>query len=143
LRNIESLSEEIAGILAVIYVLSLVFSLRTHRHLFSGKEEDLPASGAHRQPEWDRAASLIILAATTAGIAWMSEMLVGSVEHAAQELGMNQVFIGVIVVAVVGNAAEHWTAIVMAARNKMDLSVHIAVGSGIQIALLVAPALVF
>jgi Ca2+:H+ antiporter len=76
-------------------------------------------------------------------VAWMSEALVGSVEHAAERLGMNHVFIGVIVVAVVGNAAEHSTAVYMAMKNKMDLAVQIAVGSSIQIALFVAPLLVF
>jgi Ca2+:H+ antiporter len=143
LHNIESLSEEIAAILAVIYLLSLVFSLRTHRHLFAGAEEELPATGEHRQPEWNRRTSLIVLLFTTAGVAWMSGLLVGSVEHAGQALGLSHVFIGVFVVAIIGNAAEHSTAVLMAIKNKMDLTVHIAVGSGIQIALFVAPVLVF
>ncbi|MCR4413195.1 MAG: calcium/proton exchanger, partial [Thermoguttaceae bacterium] len=141
--TVEFLSEEIAAILALIYVISLVFSLWTHRHLFAGPEDELPRSGEHHQPEWNRATSVTILVAATAGVAWMSELLVGSVEHAAEAMGMNQVFIGVIVVAVIGNAAEHSTAVLMAMKNKMDLAVHIAVGSGIQIALFVAPALVF
>ncbi|NUQ62487.1 MAG: calcium/proton exchanger [Pirellulales bacterium] len=143
LHNIEYLSEEIALILAVIYVLSLVFSLRTHRHLFSGSEEELQTTGEHHQPEWSRKTSLIILLAATAGVAWMSELLVGSVEHAGESLGMTPVFVGVIVVAVIGNAAEHSTAVLMAMKDKMDLAVHIAVGSGLQIALFVAPVLVF
>ncbi len=143
LEDLTLLSEEIAAILAIIYVLSLVFSLRTHSHLFAGEEHDLPTAGEHHQPEWSRATSGAILLAATAGVAWMSELLVGSVEHAADSLGMNHVFVGVIVVAVVGNAAEHSTAILVAMKNKMDLAVHIAVGSGIQIALFVAPVLVF
>ena len=143
LHEIESLSEEIAFILAMIYVLSLVFSLRTHRHLFSGPEEELRTAGKHHQPEWSRRTSMILLVAATLGVAWMSELLVGSVEHAGHALGMNAVFVGVILVAIVGNAAEHSTAVLMAMKNKMDLAFHIAVGSGIQIALFVAPVLVF
>ena len=84
-----------------------------------------------------------MLVASTVAIAWMSELLVGSVEHAADKMGMNNVFVGVIVVAVIGNAAEHSTAVLMAMKNKMDLAFHVAVGSGIQIALFVAPVLVF
>jgi len=142
-HNIEYLSEEIAGILATIYALSLVFSLKTHRHLFAGEEENLPTTGPHHQPEWSRTASVGVLLLATAGVAWMSEMLVGSVESAAHGLGMSNVFVGVIVVAVIGNAAEHSTAVLVAMKNKMDLALQIAVGSSIQIALFVAPVLVF
>lgn len=143
LHNVEYLSEEIAIILAVIYALSLVFSLWTHQHLFGGPEKALPTTGEHRRPEWSRTTSLIVLLMATAGVAWMAHMLVGTVEHAGLALGMNQVFLGVIVVAVVGNAAEHSTAVLVAMKNKMDLAVHIAVGSSIQVALFVAPVLVF
>jgi Ca2+:H+ antiporter len=143
LHNIESLSEEIAVILAVIYLLSLVFSLKTHRHLFAGPASEMPTAGEHHQPQWSRPISLGVLLLATAGVAWMSELLVGSVEHAGEALGMSSVFVGVIVVAVIGNAAEHSTAVLMAMKNKMDLTVHVAVGSGIQIALFVAPVLVF
>jgi Ca2+:H+ antiporter len=136
----ESLSEEIAVILAVVYVISLVFSLVTHAHLFAGPEAEEEA--AH-EPEWSRRTSLIVLAVATAGVAVMSEFLVGSVEHAAETLGLNHIFVGVIVVAIVGNAAEHSTAILMAMKNKMDLAVTIAIGSSLQIALFVTPALVF
>lgn len=143
LENVEFLSEEIAVILALVYVLSLVFSLWTHQHLFAGPEEDLPTTGAHRQPEWRRSVSMIVLLLSTVGVAGMAHLLVGSVEHAGRALGMNQVFLGVIVVAIVGNAAEHSTAVLVAMKNKVDLAVHIAVGSSIQIALFVAPILVF
>lgn len=142
-RTVEHLSEEIAALLALVYLLSLVFSLKTHRHLFAGPEDELPTTGERHQPEWDRKRSLTILLAATAGVAWMSEILVGSVEHACAALGMTEVFVGVIVVAIIGNAAEHSTAVLMAMKNKMDLAINIAVGSGIQIALFVAPALVF
>jgi Ca2+:H+ antiporter len=137
--NVESLSEEIAAILAVVYVLSLVFSLWTHQHLFAGADEE---HAAGRQPEWGRRTALLVLLAATAGVALMSEFLVGSVEKAGEALGLNQVFIGVIVVAVIGNAAEHSTAVLVAVKDKMDLAVHIAIGSSLQIALFVTPALV-
>jgi Ca2+:H+ antiporter len=143
LRMETTLSEEIAAILAIVYGLSLLFSLRTHRHLFGGPEEQLPTTGEHHQPEWSRKTSLLVLLAATAGVAWMSELLVGSVAEAAGQLGMSKIFVGVIVVAVIGNAAEHSTAVLVAAKNKMDLAVNIAVGSSLQIALFVAPVLVF
>lgn len=136
-QTIESLSEEIAVILAVMYVLSLVFSLRTHRHLFG-----VPEDQERTAPEWGRRTALLVLLAATAGVAWMSELLVGTVEPAAAALGLRPVFVGVIVVAVIGNAAEHSTAVLMALRDKMDLAVHIAIGSSLQIALFVAPVLV-
>jgi Ca2+:H+ antiporter len=141
-RPIELLSEEIAVILIVIYLLSLVFSLGTHRHLFGGDEAEQQKTGGHH-PEWGRGTSLWMLVIATAGVTWMAELMVGSVEHTAEALGMNKVFIGVIVVAVIGNAAEHSTAILVAMRNKMDLAVQIAVGSSLQVALLIAPVLVF
>ena len=141
LRSVEHLSEEIAFILAFVYVLSLVFSLYTHRNLFTG-EEDTQSTQKH-VPEWSRRTSVIVLVLSTIGVAVMSETLVGSVEEAAHALGMTSVFVGVIVVAIVGNAAEHSTAVLMALKNKMDLAVNIAVGSSIQIALFVAPVLVF
>jgi Ca2+:H+ antiporter len=137
--RIASLSEEIAAVLAGIYLLSLVFALVTHRHLF---REEGGAAG-ERRPEWHWASALGVLLAATAGVAWMSELLVGTVEAARAVLGMNRVFVGVVVVAVVGNAAEHSTAVWMAVKNQMDAAVQIAVGSGTQIALFVAPVLVF
>jgi Ca2+:H+ antiporter len=142
LHNVEYLSEEIAGVLGFTYLLSLVFSLRTHQHLFGGADEE-SKNGERHQAEWNRTTSLIMLLVATAGVAGMAHILVGSVELAGRALGMNQVFVGVIVVAIVGNAAEHSTAVLMAMKNKMDLALHIAVGSSIQIALFVAPVLVF
>ncbi|MCE9544369.1 MAG: calcium/proton exchanger [Planctomycetia bacterium] len=137
--TINHLSEEIAVILAATYLLSLFFSLKTHRHLFGGEEK--PAGSA--KPEWSRKTSILVLISATAGVALMSEFLVGSVETAGESLGMNSVFVGVVVLAIIGNAAEHSTAVLMALKNKMELSVSIAVGSSIQIALFVAPVLVF
>ncbi len=132
------LSLEIAVLLLVVYALSLLFSMVTHRQLFASAghgEED------HR-PVWSTGRSIAVLVGATALIAWMSEILVGSVEEAAQTLGMTSVFVGVIVVAVIGNAAEHSTAILVAMKNKMDLSIGIAIGSSLQIALFVGPLLV-
>jgi Ca2+:H+ antiporter len=142
-RNISNLSIEIAAVLAGVYILSLVFSLRTHKHLFAGDEETLPTTGEQRKPEWGRKTSLAVLLISTIGVAFMSEMLVGAIDAAGKTLGLSEVFLGVIVVAIVGNAAEHSTAVLMAMKNKMDLAVNIAVGSSIQIALFVAPVLVF
>jgi Ca2+:H+ antiporter len=141
-RNIESLSEEIALILGIVYVLSLIFSLRTHQHLFAGPKEELPTTGEGHQPEWSRRTSLAVLVAATAGVALMAEFMVSSVEHAREAMGLTEVFVGVIVVAIIGNAAEHSTAVLVAMKNKMDLAVTIAIGSSIQIALFVTPVLV-
>ena len=137
------LSDEIAVILFIVYLLNLFFSLKTHKHLFRGDLNPGDADDAHEPPEWSRKTSMSVLIASTIGVAIMSEVLVSSVESAGHKLGMTSVFMGVIVVAVIGNAAEHSTAILMAMKNKMDLAVSIAVGSGIQIALFVTPVLVF
>src|SRR4029077_2721793 len=91
---------------------------------------------------WSLKNSVLLLIGATALIAWMSEILVGSVQEAAATFGMTRIFVGVIVVAVVGNAAEHSTAVMMALQNRMELSMGIAIGSSLQIALFVAPVLV-
>ncbi|MGH9672802.1 MAG: calcium:proton antiporter, partial [Bryobacteraceae bacterium] len=119
----------------------LLFTLRTHKQLFSGSAEG-GAAEAHGGEHWSLKRSIIVLTGSTALIAWMSEILVGSVEHAAHALGMTSVFVGVIVVAIIGNAAEHSTAILVARKNRMDMSLGIAIGSSIQIAVFVAPLLV-
>ena len=137
------LSFEIAIVLVITYGLSLFFSLRTHKQLFVGSAAESAELTDKKKSSWKLNKSLATLAVATFFIAWMSEILVGSVEHAAQSMGMTSVFIGVIVVAIIGNAAEHSTAIVMAVKNRMDLSLGIAVGSSIQVALFVAPMLVF
>jgi Ca2+:H+ antiporter len=133
------LSLAISLVLLGIYVLSLVFSLGTHRHLYAGQDHAGAHEGTLRQPV---GRPLVTLLGATALIAWMSELLVGTVEEASRALGLTQVFVGVVVVAVIGNAAEHSTAVLMAVKNKMDLAMNIAIGSSIQIALFVAPALV-
>ena len=133
----QRLSLAIAAILFVTYVCSLVFALKTHQHLFAGEGSE--PHGA----EWSRGRAIAVLCGATALVAWMSEFLVGSVEAARQALGFTEVFVGVIVVAIIGNAAEHSTAVLMAYRNKMDLALGIAAGSSQQVALFVAPVLVF
>jgi len=137
------LSLEIAVVLFIAYLLSLVFSLGTHRHLYAGVRETethgsdgVPARGSVWRP-------VLMLLGATLLVAWMSELLVGAVDEASRTLGLTPVFVGVIVVATIGNAAEHSTAVRMALRNQMDLALNIAIGSSIQIALFVAPLLVF
>jgi len=138
----QGLSLEIAIVLFATYLLSLFFTLRTHRHLYVSESDPVhdQALGTHG---WGRGKSLLVLIVATALVAWMAHMLIGAVEHTAQALGMTEVFVGVIVVAVIGNAAEHSTAVLVAMKDKMDLAVSIAVGSSLQIALFVAPVLVF
>jgi Ca2+:H+ antiporter len=137
-----TLSLEISIVLAITYILSLVFALHTHKHLYVGEgdAESDEALGFQHAPLW---LSGVILLISTALVALMSEFLVGAVEETAQRLGMSDIFVGVFVVALVGNAAEHSTAVLVSLKNKMDLAVNIAVGSSMQIALLVAPVLVF
>ncbi|MHB1223482.1 MAG: calcium/proton exchanger [Gemmatimonadaceae bacterium] len=135
------LSLEISIVLFTAYILSLLFSLRTHRHLYVG--EAAPSDEAISPAGHSLKGSVGLLLGATAGVALMSHLLVGAVEETAEVFGMNDVFVGVILVALIGNAAEHSTAILMAARNRMDAAVTIAVGSSIQVALFVAPVLVF
>jgi len=137
----------ISIILLVTYALGLWFSLRTHRHLFSGHghstEDNIAGETDHpAHTTWPLKIALAVLIIATTFVAWISEILVGTVEHAAETFGMNSVFVGVIIVAVIGNAAEHSTAILMALKNRMNLSVGIAIGSSIQVALFIAPVLV-
>jgi Ca2+:H+ antiporter len=137
------LSLEIAVVLLVVYAGSLIFALKTHKQLFRGlpSTEEAPETHEH-EPAWSMKRSILTLTGATALIAWVSEILVGSVEQAAHTFGMTSLFVGLIVVAVIGNAAEHSTAILVALKNRMDLSLSIAIGSSIQIALFVAPVLV-
>lgn len=134
----QGLSLEISMVLFTVYILHLVFSLKTHKSLFAG-EGHAEEGTAH----WTVGKAVGILVLATAGVAVVSEFLVGAVEATSKAWGLTEVFVGVIVVAVVGNAAEHSTAVLMALKNKMDLSINIAIGSSLQIALFVAPVLVF
>src|SRR5213592_4535517 len=118
----QKLSLAIAVVLFLTYFCMLGFSLRTHKHLFRGGEEDVE----EKSSQWSRGKGIIILFIATAFVALLSEFLVGTIENVRDSVGLTEVFVGVIVVAIVGNAAEHSTAILMAMKNKMDLSVGIA-----------------
>jgi len=136
-EGLDRLSIAISIVLLVVYALYLAFTLVTHSALFAGShvpEKVETAVSAGR--------AVTVLALATAGIAWMSEILVGALEPAAHELGLSDVFVGVFVVAILGNAAEHATAISVALKDRMDLSLSIAIGSSVQLALFVAPILV-
>ncbi len=131
------LSLEFSVVLLITYGLSLLFTLRTHSHLLAvGKHEE------SAEERWSVSRSFTLLAISAVFVGWMGEVLVGSVEAASRAFGLSDLFVGVIVVAVAGNAAESMSAIRAALKNRMDLSVGIAVGSSIQVALFVAPVLV-
>ena len=135
-----SLSVAIAIVLLVVYALYVIFTLVTHSALFLGSY--VPDEGEAHVAPWTTRRALLVLAAVTALIAWLSEILVGAIEPTAHEFGLSNVFMGVFVVAIVGNAAEHATAITAAIKDRMDLSLSIAIGSSVQVALFVAPVLV-
>jgi Ca2+:H+ antiporter len=135
---IGSLSIWISGVLLAVYAANLVFALGTHAALFAGSHE---AGDTPHEASWSLGRSAAVLAAATAAIAWMSEILVGAIVPSAQTLGLSDAFVGIFVVAVLGNAAEHATAITAAMKNRMDLSLSIAIGSSVQVALFVAPLL--
>jgi Ca2+:H+ antiporter len=133
-----NISLEISIVLFATYILSLIFSLRTHKDLYLGTGHEHQEAS----PMKPRTAVMVLVGAT-ALVAWMSELLVHAVEPATKAFGFTEVFVGVIAVAIIGNAAEHSTAVLVAMKNQMDLAYNIAVGSSMQIALFVAPVLVF
>ena len=140
----QRLSVAIACVLMATYFAILVFTLVTHKTLFGGGVDDNQAKPDQEEMNpWPIKKAVILLLVATAAVAWVSEFLVGAVEAAQHSLGVTETFVGVIIVAIVGNAAEHSTAITMALKNKMDLSLGIAIGSSLQIALFVTPLLVF
>src|SRR3954453_13677577 len=136
--DLEHLSLGVALVLLVSYGAGLWFSLKTHRSVFNPYGDNAQEDAHH----WTvrRAALYLALSAVAVGV--MSEILVGSISDASDDIGLSQFFVGVFVVAIVGNAAEHWVAVLVAAKDKMDLAVNIALGSSAQIALFVAPLLV-
>jgi Ca2+:H+ antiporter len=145
--TVEHLSLAVAIVLLVTYVAGLLFSLKTHRDLFNPEatEEETAATAAHEEehgPPWPVRKAVIALALAGVAVGVMSEILVGSISDAASSIGLSEFFVGVIVVAIVGNAAEHWVAVLVARKDKMDLAVNIAIGSSAQIALFAAPVLV-
>ena len=133
------LSLGISVVLFITYFCLLAFTLRTHKHFFVGAEAELE----EKTERWTKSKAVVVLMIATGVVALLSEFLVGTIESVRASIGVTEVFVGVIVVAIVGNAAEHSTAVVMALKNKMDLSGGIAIGSSLQIALFVAPLLVF
>ncbi len=138
--DVEKLSLVVAIVLMISYGAGLVFSLKTHRRLFNPQPE--PGEEEDEETPWSVRRSVGALALAGVAVALMSEILVGSISEAATSIGLTEFFVGAIVVATVGNAAEHWVAVLVAHKNKMDLSVNIAIGSSAQIALFVAPVLV-
>lgn len=139
--TVEHLSLTVAIVLLVTYAAGLLFSLKTHRSLFNPSMPGDGAADEHARP-WSvrRAVGALAVAGVAVGV--MSEILVGSITEASESIGLNQFFVGVIVVAIVGNAAEHWVAVLAARKDKMDLAVNIAIGSSAQIALFAAPVLI-
>jgi Ca2+:H+ antiporter len=154
LPNIETMSLIISGVLILNYVCGLVFSLKTHRDLYNGGEGQADAADyvtagvgeiidepRHaRRPVW-AAVTMLVLATTAVAVA--SELLVATLEPVMHKLKMSELFTGAVIIAIIGNAAEHSTAIIVAWRNKMDLAMQICIGSSMQVALFVTPALVF
>ncbi len=128
-----------AFVLIFVYLCNIFFSLRTHKDLLTSKEADEEHEHEHA---WPIAKAVGVLAAATLGVVFMAEILVGSLEEATKTLGLSEFFVGMILIPLVGNAAENATSITFALRNKMNLAVQIPVGSSMQIALLVAPLLV-
>ncbi len=136
--DLEQLSFAVAIVLMASYAAGLVFSLKTHRAVFNPFE----AEEEEHEGGWSTKRSVVSLAIAAILVGVMSEVLVGSITEASETIGLSEFFVGVFVVAIVGNAAEHWVAVLVAAKDKMDLAVSIAIGSSAQIALFVAPVLV-
>jgi Ca2+:H+ antiporter len=134
----------VALLLVVGYCLSLFYSMVTHKAVFVEYNDVAAAANEEAHvPEWSRRKSIVVLLVSAALVGWLSEILVGSTEEAIKHVGLSQIFVGLIIVPIIGNAAEHSSAVLMAMRNRMDLSVSIAIGSSAQVALLIAPILVF
>lgn len=133
----EGLSVAVAVIMFTIYILSLFFSFYTHKDVLGTSHEEVVES------QWSFKKAVGVLVLSTVLIALMSEFLVGSIEAVTSTFGLSELFVGIIIIAIIGNAAEHSTAIIMAAKNKMDIAVEIAIGSSLQIILFVAPVLIF
>ena len=130
------LSHIAAAILLMVYGLFLLFQFRTHVHLFATD------GSHHEEPEMTQRDSIILLVVATVLVSWMAEILVHSVESAAEDFGLPHLFIGVILLPLFGNAAEHFTAVTVAGKDKMDLSFAISMGSSTQIAVFIAPLMV-
>ena len=139
--KLQILSDVLAIVLICVYVAGILFTFFTHKHLFvapGGADEVLEMN--HNR--WSKRKSFLILGASMVGVVAVSEILVGSVEETSKQFGFGELFVGAIIVGIVGNAAEHSSAILLARKGKIDLSIGIAAGSGTQIALFVVPILV-
>ncbi|MGG3197518.1 calcium/proton exchanger [Priestia aryabhattai] len=134
-----SLSIGISIILIILYLAALFFKLVTHRGVYQHKSEEVEE---HEKPEWSMWKAIAVLFLSTLAVAYVSESLVSTIEVVSESFGWSELFIGVIIVAIVGNAAEHASAIIMAVKNRMGVAVEIAVGSTLQVAMFVAPILV-
>ena len=137
-HRIESLSLGVAGVLMALYVGSLIFSLYTHETLFRSNE-----SGDEEPPLWKQRTAVLVLTAATLAIAVESELMVHAIDPVVLKCHINKTFLSVILIPIVGNAAEHSTAVMMALKNKMDISLNIAISSSTQIAMFVAPLVIF
>ncbi|MDY6937223.1 MAG: calcium/proton exchanger [Cyanobacteriota bacterium] len=138
--TMQKLSTAVAVVLIIVYGLTLLFSMKTHAYLCDVGEAENEEEGGEEKPNpwvWGG-----VLLACTLAVAVESELLVDSLEEATSFLGLTALFTGVIIVPIIGNAAEHATAVTVAVKNKMDLSLSVAMGSSLQIALFVAPVLV-
>lgn len=134
----EGLSIFVAVVMIIIYCLSLFFSFSTHKHIYNNNDEEQGGT-----PKWSLKKAILILVLSTVFIAIESEFLVNGIEPLTEKLGWSQFFVGIILIPIIGNAAEHTTAIVMARKDKMDVALEIAIGSSLQIILFVAPVLIF
>ena len=160
-KKIQFLSDALAFLLLAVYIASIVFTFFTHKHLFifkpredelvinregNGNKRDEKEQPSSQHPEimtqWSKKRSFLLLGLSMAGVIVISEILVGSIEVVTAEFGFGELFVGAIIIGIVGNAAEHSSAILLARKGKMDLSIGIAAGSGTQIALFVVPILV-
>ena len=137
--KVEALSLGVAAIMIVLYVLALIYGFRYEGSPLGHK----PTTPSANHPTWSVRAALTVLGLSTLGVVVLSEMLVGAVEPVVASLGVSEFFLGIILIPLVGNVAEHLVAVEVAIRNQMDLSVEIAIASSLQIALFVAPVLVF
>lgn len=139
-QKVEVLSLSVAGVMILLYVLGILFSLKAPVAEGIGTPTEPVKKETHK---WSVSKSILVLALATAGVVWMSELLVGSVEAVVAGTGISEFFLGIILVPIIGNIAEHLVAVKVAFKNQMELSMEIAVSSSLQIALFVAPILVF
>jgi Ca2+:H+ antiporter len=158
--KIQFLSDSLAFLLLAVYIAGIIFTVFTHKHLFFAQppvevqtemegqnmlslgRKGTDAEGKLNHGHWGKKKSFVMLGISMAGVVIVSEILVGSVEATTKEFGFGELFVGAVIIGIVGNAAEHTSAIILARKGKIDLSIGIAAGSGTQIALFVVPILV-